>query len=149
MTATLPDSGRPALPCGPAPDGSDAEFWTSLDSGRLVLPRCRACETWRPPGHPLCSACWSFETDWVEVPATGTVFSWIRSHRMFMDELDAAVPYDTVLVQLDAAPVRLLGLLIGLDTSEPAIGDHVDGVVEKPGNAAWSVLRWRRREVLG
>src|SRR3546814_15469375 len=101
------------LPTGPAPDGNDTDFWKSLRDGRLVLPRCADCGEWRALGRPICASCWSFATTWSEVDPAGTVFSWIRTHRAFMSELDVAVPYVTVLVGLDEAPVRPLGILPG------------------------------------
>lgn len=139
-------TSRPTLPCGPAPDGNDTPFWEGLREGRVQLPRCQQCRAWRPLGHPICSECWSFETAWVEVPARGTVFSWIRTHRDFMEEFDVRAPYDTVLVELADAPLRLLGLLADADPAQPAIGDKVVGLVQQPANAAWPVLRWARDE---
>lgn len=136
------------LPCGPAPDGNDAPFWEGLREGRLQLPRCAQCQAWRPPGHPICSQCWSFDTEWAEVPARGSVFTWIRTHRDFVKELDVRAPYDTVLVELDHAPVRLLGLLADTASTPPAIGDRVVGIAQQPANAAWPVLRWSRAEAV-
>lgn len=144
MTAASTEQLLP-LPCGPAPDGDDVPFWEALRNGELRLPRCAACQTWRPPGHPICSSCWSFELEWAEVAARGTVFSWIRTHRDFMEELDVRAPYVTVLVELDEAPVRLLGLLAD-DDAGPAIGDPVVGLPQQPANAAWPILRWFRAE---
>lgn len=130
------------LPCGPAPDGNDRPFWEGLRAGRLDLPRCGSCQAWRPPGHPICPGCWSFDVTWHEVRPVGTIFSWIRSHRDFMEELDVRAPYDTVLVALDDAPVRLLGLLVDGTGELPAIGNRVTGVIEQPDNASWPILRW-------
>lgn len=137
---------QPPLPCGPAADDNDLPYWEGLREGVLRVPRCASCETWRSPGRPICGECWSFDTAWVEVPARGTVFSWTRTHRDFMEELDVRAPYDTVLVQLDDAPVRLLGLLRDDQERPPVIGESVSGLVEQPGNAAWAVLRWQREE---
>lgn len=135
------------LPCGPAPDDHDLPHWEGLRRGALVLPSCGECGTWRPLGRVLCAACWSFATTWQEVPARGRVYTWARSHRAFMSELDVPVPYVSILVELDEAPVRLLGLLEGgSDAAAPAIGTRVAGVVRQPANAAWPVLRWRHEE---
>ncbi len=131
------------LPTGPAPDGNDAAYWEGLRDGRLVLPRCTACGSWRELGRTICADCWCFETEWAEVPAKGQIFTWARSQRDFMDDLDVLAPYDTVLVALDGVPVRLLGLLVD-DSAETAIGQRVVGRVEQPLNAAWPVLRWTR-----
>ena len=129
------------LPCGPAPDGVDERFWTGLAQGEVRLPRCAACGTWRSPSQVLCRGCRSFDAVWEDVPASGRVFTWARTHRAFMSELDAEVPYVTVLVELDGCGIRLLGLLRG--AGSVAIGDPVVGEVERPPGSPWHVLRWR------
>jgi len=136
MTTTAAES----YPCGPAPDGTDHQFWDGLRDRKVLLPRCAACATWRAPSQVLCAECWSFDTAWAEVRPRGIVHTWIRTHRGFMSELDVAPPYVTALVALDDAPVRLLGLVPGTD--EVAVGDRVVGTFVQPGNAAWPLLRW-------
>jgi len=128
-------------PCGPTPDGYDTEYWESLRSGRLVLPRCDACGQWRALGRSMCSGCWSTAIRWDQVAPSGTVFTWIRTHRDFMSELDLPAPYVTVLVELHEAPVRLLGILTAGGDSV-SIGAPVAGTFSQPDNAAWPVLRW-------
>lgn len=137
----MPDTLE-ALPCGPSLDGADTGFWEGLREGELRLPRCEACRTWRPLGRALCSRCWSFDTAWEGVPPVGTVYTWVRSHRAFMSELDVDAPYVTALVELDAAPVRLLGIVLDAER-DIAIGDAVHGEIHQPANAAWPILRWR------
>lgn len=139
MTATTPE----VLPTGPAHDGNDLGFWEGLRAGALRLPRCSDCGTWRTVGRPVCAACWSFDSAWEPVRAAGTVFSWARSRRPFMSELDVEVPYVSIVVALDDVPVRLLGLLVGTDEA-PVIGDRVLGEIQHPANADWPVLRWRQ-----
>src|SRR3546814_12900769 len=91
------------LTTGPSLNGRDRDCWKSQRDGRLVLPGCADCGVWRALGRPFCASFWSFATTWSEVDPAGTVFSWIRSHRAFMSELDVDVPYVTVLVELDEA----------------------------------------------
>lgn len=146
MTATT-DAALEQLPTGPGVDGTDLPYWEGLRSGVLTLPRCRACGTWRSLGRVLCPQCWAFETDWEAVPARGRIFSWARSQRAFISELDVPVPYVTALVELVSAPVRVLGILLDAsgDASgaDPAIGDTVTGVIVQPANAEYPVLRWQ------
>lgn len=146
MARPLPSPTELPLPAGPAVDGNDTAYWEGLRDGRLVLPRCTACGSWREPGRTICADCWSFETEWAEVPAVGQIFTWARSQRDFMDDIDVLAPYDTVLVALDGVPVRLLGLLVDDSSAGPAIGQRVAGRIERPRSAAWPVLRWAREE---
>lgn len=140
MTPTGAEPDR--LPTGPAPDGTDAPFWEGLHDDCLRLPRCSGCGAWRSPGRPLCAECHSFGARWEDVAPRGRVYTWIRSHRVFVSELDVPTPYVTVLVELDDAPVRLLGILEPPD-DDVHIGLSVTGVVRRPGNAEWPVLRWQ------
>lgn len=137
MTAAVTE----VLPAGPAPDDNDRPFWEGLREDRLLLPRCGACGRQRALGRAMCPGCWSFRTEWAQARPEGTVYTWVRSARAFISELDVPVPYVTVLVQLDDAPVRLLGILLGEDP-HPVIGDRVTGVIQQPANAEWPVLRW-------
>lgn len=91
-------------------------------------------------GTVTCPECWSFNVEWDDVRPTGTVYTWARSHRDFMTELDVKAPYVTVLVELDDVPIRLLGILVG--AGSVAIGDRVTGVFQKPDNSSWTILRW-------
>ncbi|MBZ5735301.1 OB-fold domain-containing protein [Nocardioides sp. TRM66260-LWL] len=133
MTATYP--------LGPAADDVDAPYWDGLARGVIALPRCAACDVWRTPGRVRCASCWSDEVLWQEVAPRGSVYSWIRTHRDVMSELDVRAPYVTVLVALDDAPIRLLGML-SADASV-RIGDRVEGYVITPAAASQSLLRWR------
>lgn len=144
MSAPAPSGSTLPLPCGPAGDGNDAAFWEGLRDGRLLLPRCAACQAWREPGRVICADCWSFDTKWDEVAPRGEIFTWCRSQRDFMDDLDVRAPYETLVVALDDVPVRLLGLLTDDVAEPPAIGQRVTGRIEQPANAAWPVLRWAR-----
>ncbi len=146
MSRPLPSPTELPLPAGPAPDGNDTAYWEGLRDGRLLLPRCTSCHAWREPGRTICAECWSFDTEWAEVAAVGDIFTWARSRRDFMDDLDVLAPYDTVVVALDGAPVRLLGLLVDDSSAEVAIGQRVVGRIEQPTNASWPVLRWSREE---
>jgi uncharacterized protein len=130
-----------AYPCGPAHDHSDRPYWEGLREGRLQLPQCAACRTWRPPGTVVCASCWTFEATWVPVAMTGHVHTWIRTHRDFMSEIDVRAPYVTAVVEVDDAPVRLLGLVTGA-TGRIRIGAQLTGRLEQPANADWPLLRW-------
>ncbi len=42
---------------------------------RLVAPRCTNCGTFRLPPPPFCFVCQHRDVEWVELPGTGTVYS--------------------------------------------------------------------------
>ena len=43
--------------------------------GRLVAPRCTNCGTFVLPPRPRCFQCQHTEFEWVDLPGTGTVYS--------------------------------------------------------------------------
>ena len=119
----------------PAPDPvvSDeaAPFWEATGQHRLVLPRCRSCATfiWYPRG--FCPACASFDIDWVEVPGTGTVYSFSIPRRGQGAYRDAA-PYVLAYVELDVpgdasagGGPRIITNIVGCEPDDVAIGDPV------------------------
>ncbi|MFC5747221.1 Zn-ribbon domain-containing OB-fold protein [Actinomadura rugatobispora] len=131
------------IPCGPAADGLDAPYWDGLRSGELRIQRCAGCRTWLWGPRRMCPECHGFELVWEGVPATGTVYSWCRTHHPYMAEFAELTPYVTVVVELPhAGGVRLLGLLTG-EGRDVRIGDRLAGHVERPADAAWPLLRWR------
>lgn len=137
-------TGGLAIPCGPADDRFDAPYWEGLRSGELRVQRCTGCRTWLWGPRRMCPECNGFELGWESVPAAGTVYTWCRTHHPYMEEFAELAPYTTVVVELpQAGGVRLLGLLTG-DVQDVRIGDALTGHVERPANAEWPLLRWRR-----
>lgn len=111
-----------------------APFWDAIESGRLRLPRCTACRAWAwyPSGAGAC--CPDAELEWVDIGGTGTVYTATTVHRSFLPDVDLAVPYVALLVDLDDAPgARLAGRWYG--DHPPAIGEPVRLVADPDGSA--------------
>jgi len=108
----------------PPSDTIVAPFWEGIDEGQLRLPRCSVCGAWEWYPNPAGPACEGAELEWVELPGTGTVFSYTVVRRPFAPATTAAdVPTAIVLVELDgAAGTRLLGNRID---GTPVIGGRV------------------------
>lgn len=144
MTVRLNEAPT-AGPIEPAPDGVDAPYWHGLAEGELRIQQCRSCgrHVWTP--QHMCRWCGGTDLVWRPIAAVGTVYSWTRTHHAFTPELEAAVPYVVVLVELDEAPeVRLLGMLVDDDIG-PRIGDRVQGVIQTASDltSGLYLLRWR------
>jgi uncharacterized OB-fold protein len=124
--------------------GAEGRYWDALDEGRLELPRCKGCGKWHWPAVWRCGECGSWEHEWVEQPMAGTIFTWTRTHHRFGGTEGIAVPYVTVLVELDAVPIRLQGLLEG-EEQGLKIGAKVTGRVDRTsfGEARIPSLRWK------
>lgn len=116
MTAALP---TPA----PTVEPDTAEFWAATAGSRLLLRRCSSCATfiWYP--RPLCPACHGTDTEWVESPGIGAVYSYTVSRRGEGPYREAA-PYVLAYVELDEGP-RLLTNIVGCDVDAVHIGQRV------------------------
>ena len=123
--------------------GAEGRYWDALAEGRLELPRCKGCGKWHWPAVWRCGECGSWDHEWVEQDFVGTVFTWTRTHHRFGGTEGIALPYVTLLVELDAVPIRLQGLLEG-DEQGLKIGVKVAGRVDGTifGDARIPSIRW-------
>jgi uncharacterized protein len=132
----------------PEPDGLSAPYWHGLREGRLLVQRCKNCETWQFGPEWICHHCHSFDLEWTEIEATGQIFSWERVWHPSHPALTSHGPYLVVLVELPhAGNVRMAGNLLG-DAAQPVkIGFEVEGVFEHHEDAkpSYSLLQWKAR----
>ena len=80
----------------------------------------------------------------------GSVFTWTRTWHPFAGTEGIGVPFVTVIVALDEAPIRLTGLLDGPDEGM-AIGLPLDGAIGETPIAEDRIpsIRWRIRRPEG
>ena len=140
----------PGLPI-PAPErrGPESPYWQGLVENRLRIQRCAHCRSWQWGPEYICSACHSFDIEWIEVEPKGRIYSWTRIWQAAQPALAASTPYLVVLVELDAAPgVRLIGNLLGPGVQAATIGATVQGVFEQhpTEQPAYALLQWRLAE---
>jgi uncharacterized OB-fold protein len=115
------------------PDPHTAPFWDAAREHRLLAQRCSKCATFRMPPSPFCYVCRSQDAEWVELPGTGTVFTYTITRHALVPAVREAVPYAVVVVDLDGAPgTRLVGTFVGDDIDSVRIG--------MPVRVAWDDL---------
>ena len=105
-------------------------FWDATLQGKLLLPRCRRCQTfiWYP--KTLCSPCGSMEVDWVESAGTGTVYTFtIMRATRGAGPFGPAVPYVIAYVELDEGP-RLTTNILDCPLDRIKIGMRVEAAYE-------------------
>lgn len=120
-------------------------FWDAAREDRLVAPRCVACGTFRFPPTPFCFACQAREVEWVELPGTGTVYSFTVVRHPLSPMLAPATPYASGIIELDGtqgAGARMMANIVDCDVDALRIGDRVEIVWEHP-NDEMSVHRFR------
>lgn len=110
----------------PAIDELTTEFFTS---GELRLESCTACGHVQHPPLGVCSGCQRLDLlEYRAVAPTGTIASYTIVHHPVSPQLADHVPYNVILVELDAFPnVRITGNLLGVAPSEVTIGAAVVG----------------------
>jgi uncharacterized OB-fold protein len=127
----------------PAPDEHSAAFWTGLAERRIVIQHCAACDHRRFPRMPACPYCGAAGGDDVEVPGTGTVYSFVRPHRALTPAYAELAPYAVATVDLDGGG-RMFGRVVPSDAC--AIGLRVmPEFADHPGadDTAWTELVFR------
>ena len=136
------------LPGGwPVPEVNDVSR-AFLTSGALMLQTCVACgHVQHPPGE-FCFTCGSFDFNYVEVAAQGTVSSYTIVHHVIHPLLADAVPYNVIIVELDEFPhVQIVGNLLDSANADVSIGLAVTGSWTEPlppeGQEPVRLLQWR------
>ena len=119
-------------------------FWAAADEGRLVLPRCDACDTviWYP--RRFCPVCHTSAVSWFDASGRGTVYSFTIVRKGQGKWADVA-PYVIAYVELDEGP-RVLTNIVGTDPAEVRIGLPVVAdfaTSERDDGEAFAVPRFR------
>ena len=85
----------------PTADPLSRPWWDALAERRVLVQQCPACGRRRFPRLPSCPYCATEGGDDVEVPGTGTVYSFVRVHRALTPATVDEVPYCIATVDLD------------------------------------------------
>jgi uncharacterized OB-fold protein len=118
----------PVMLNDPYADQSTQPFWDAALEGRLIAPRCTNCGTFVLPPAPFCFACQHQEFEWVDLPGTGTIYSFTVVRHPLSPHLQAVVPYVSGVIELDGtqgAGARMIANIINCDPDTVRIGDRV------------------------
>jgi uncharacterized OB-fold protein len=101
----------------PSPSPHTNPFWDAAKAGKLVVPRCTACNRvhWYP--RLICPHCHSMELEWVEASGEGTLYTFAVQHRAFGPWAEE-VPFVTAYIDLNEGD-RMLTVLRGVDPNKP------------------------------
>ena len=82
-------------------------FWDGARNGKLVMQRCKDCQSWVWCPRPVCGECGSDLLEWTELSGHGKIFAFTvirevvgRALRGFAPD----IPYVTAWVDLDEGP---------------------------------------------
>jgi uncharacterized OB-fold protein len=103
-------------------------FWDGAKNGKLIMQRCKDCQSWVWCPRPVCGECGSDRLEWAELSGRGKIFAFTvirevvgRALRGFAPD----IPYVTAWVDLDEGP-RFCSNVVGC----PIESVHIDMPVE-------------------
>lgn len=105
----------------PTPSAETQPYWDGLQQQRLRLQKCADCGKIRHYPRPMCDACWSMNTEWIDASGLGTVHSWTITHHAFHPGLKKDLPYVLLTVDLPEG-VRMNAQARGIDASRLRVG---------------------------
>ena len=121
-------------------------YWLAAVEGRLIAPRCDRCGTFVLPPKPYCFECLGQAFSWVDLPGTGTIYSFTIVRHPLHPGLKDVVPYVSGIIDLDGtqgAGARLMGNIVGAPSPEHVrIGQRVE-VVFEPLSETYAAQRFR------
>jgi uncharacterized protein len=113
------------------PDAWTRHFWDAAREHRLVVARCKVCGADRMPPTPFCWQCRSQDTEWVELPGTGTVYTFTIARHALTPATENALPYVIAVIALDGTEgARLISNVVGITPDDVAIGMPVEVVYD-------------------
>jgi uncharacterized protein len=118
----------------PYADQFTQPFWDAALAGQLMGYKCGDCATFVMPPQPFCFNCQGRNLSWVDLPGTGTIYSYTVVRHPLGAHLQAVVPYVSAVVDLDGtqgAGARMLVNIIDCDPEKVRIGDKVKVVFDK------------------
>jgi uncharacterized OB-fold protein len=135
----------PTLLASTLADATTQPFWDAAKQDKLAVPRCKDCGTFRLPPLPICYECQSDASEWVELPGTGSVYTYMVVHHPLHPDLAEVCPYVSGVIELDGTQgegARMLANIVDCDPQEISIGTRVEIVFEHV-NAEMAVARFR------
>ena len=119
----------------PVANADSLPYWNAARERRLLIRKCKTCETLHFMPRHLCPACWSDQLEWVEAKGTGSVHSFTIIRRAPMAVFAPRAPYVLALIDLDEGP-RMMANVLGEDALSVRIGDRVKVTFEERGEGA-------------
>jgi uncharacterized protein len=129
----------------PYADQFTQPFWDAALAGQLMGYQCGDCSTFVMPPQPFCFSCQGRNLSWVDLPGTGTIYSYTVVRHPLGADLQAIVPYVSAVVDLDGtqgAGARMLVNIIDCDPETVRIGDRVKVMFDKVSDTL-AVARFR------
>ena len=116
----------------PVPNEWTKPFWDAARQVTLKLQRCQACRRFQHPPYPTCVNCMAIDLAFEPVAGRGTIYAYTIMYHAGDKRFASAVPYASIIVELDDAPGALMaGNLLGSPYTEAKVGRRVDVLFER------------------
>ena len=131
----------------PVPNEWTKPFWEAAKEGVLKLQRCQSCKHFQHPPYATCVSCMSVDLAFEPVEGKGSIYAYTIMYHTGDKRFASAVPYASIVVELDKAPGALMaGNLLGSEYTEAKVGRRVEVVFERL-NDDITLPQWRLAEV--
>jgi uncharacterized OB-fold protein len=130
----------------PVPNEWTKPFWDSAKQGVLKLQRCQACRRFQHPPYPTCVTCMAIDLAFEPVSGKGAIYTYTIMYHVGDKRFASAVPYASIIVELDDAPGALMaGNLLDAQYTEAKVGRRVE-VTFQPLNDDITLPQFRLAE---
>jgi hypothetical protein len=127
----------------PMPNQWTQPFWDAAKRGELALQRCQQCGHFQHPPYATCVSCISTDLAFESVRGQGAIYSYTIMYHSGDKRFAAAVPYASIIVELDDAPGAFLaGNLLDAPYTAAKVGRRVE-VVFQPLNDEITLPQFR------
>ena len=108
----------------PAPDLDTRPFWEGCHEHELRAQRCPACGRFRWPPQGVCPSCYQWNNEWVTLPETGKIVSFVVVHYVSVPAFAPDAPYAIANIVIDGTDgvVELTSNVIGVPWEEVKVG---------------------------
>ncbi|MFT4519703.1 MAG: putative OB-fold protein [Halioglobus sp.] len=112
-----------------SPRGHDNKWWwDACDEGKVLIQRCKNCQTLRHPPRPMCGECQSMEWDSIESTLDGEILSHTEIHHPKIPGYQ--YPLICAVIKLGEG-TNIVANIVGTEPADVKIGMKVKGKVEQ------------------
>jgi uncharacterized protein len=116
----------------PVPNEWTKPFWDAAKKETLVMQRCKSCSHIQHPPYPTCVNCMGIDLAFEPVAGRGAIYAYTIMYHTGDKRFAPAVPYASIIVELDAAPGALMaGNLLEAEYTEARVGRRVEVVFQR------------------
>lgn len=116
----------------PIPNEWTKPFWDAAKQGVLALQRCCGCGFVQHPPYATCTQCMGIDLAFEPVRGVGAIYAYTIMYHTGDKRFASAVPYASIVVELDDAPGALMAAnLLEADYTQAKVGRRVEVIFEK------------------